>query len=53
MAQLYEYCYGYKEFPIESLQNSQVSKDGRDFAMGLLVVNPSTQMSAEEPVAFG
>lgn len=48
MAQLYEYCYGYKEFPIESLQNSQVSKDGRDFVMGLLVAKPSARMSATD-----
>lgn len=48
MAQLYEYCHGYREFPIESLQNSQVSKDGKDFVMGLLVANPSARMSATD-----
>lgn len=46
MTQLYEYCHGYREFPIESLQNSQVSKDGKDFVMGLLVANPRARLSA-------
>lgn len=48
MTQLYEYCRGYREFPIESLQNSQVSKDGKDFVMGLLVANPRARLSAAD-----
>lgn len=48
MTQLYEYCHGYREFPIESLQNSQVSKDGKDFVMGLLAASPRARMSAAD-----
>lgn len=48
MAHLYEYCYGHKGFPLDSLQNSQVSEKGQKFVMGLLVANPSARMSATD-----
>lgn len=48
MAHLYEYCRGHKGFPLESLQNSQVSEKGQDFVMGLLAANPSDRMSATD-----
>lgn len=48
MAHLYEYCRGYRGFPMDSLENSKVSERGKDFVMGLLVANPCARMSATD-----
>lgn len=50
MQLLYQYCSG-DPFPIERLRQHCVSEDGIDFVMSLMVVNPTSRVSARDALA--
>lgn len=47
-ALLRDFCHGVVEFPVESLEKSNVSESGKGFVKKLLVADPKSRMSAAD-----